>query len=338
MEPLPLLRPPRLRPGDAVGLVAPSGPVPVKERLERAVAQLRAWGYEPVVGPVALSGAADAPAADRAAELHAMVADPAVTCIVAAIGGYSANAVLPHLDPVLWREHPTALVGYSDVTALLLGVLATAGVVTFHGPTALPELGEFPGALPYTTAGWRAALTADAGPPAPLGVLAPAPDWTEEFLAWGGDDVRPRALQPSPGWAVLAPGQARGPLLGGNIETLSVLVGTPYLPSFEGAVLLCETTATSVSAFAQKWQHLESAGVLSGVRGVLLGRTFRAGAAVESGVREVVRRAARDLGVPAVAGLDVGHPDPMLTLPLGCEVDLSTLAGARVEVLEPGIR
>jgi muramoyltetrapeptide carboxypeptidase LdcA involved in peptidoglycan recycling len=268
----------------------------------------------------------------RAAELNGFLRDPEVRAVIGAIGGYTSNGVLDRVDWVALRRDPKILLGYSDLTALLLAATVHAEVVAFHGPTLLPELAEYPRPFPYTIEHLRRAVSQ----PQPLGRLRPAPVWTEEFLAWDVADDRARSTDPGTGWQWLCPGSGTGPLLGGNLETLGVLAGTRYLPDFTGAVLLWETTAATLEQVERSLTHLAMVGVFDRLAGVVVGRSFRGGDGFETLLRRFTGAWFADLGVPVIAGVDIGHADPMVTLPLGVRVSLDSSSDV-VEVCGAGV-
>ncbi|MEV7022799.1 S66 peptidase family protein [Kitasatospora sp. NPDC093558] len=329
----PLLVPPRLREGDVVGVATPSAAVVTPRRLRRGVEALRGLGYEVRLGPLAADGVRDATPAQRADELNGFFRDPQVRCVVASLGGLTSNAVLDALDYDALRADPKIITGYSDITTILLAVLRRTGLVTFHGPTLLPELAEYPGILPYTRDGFQRAVAR----PRPLGRLAPAAERTEELLFWDEADDRPRSLLPGDGWQWLHPGTGTGPLLGGNLETVGLLAGTPYFPDFSGAVVVLETTATDLRTVERSLTHLRMLGVFDTMAALLLGRSFRAPAGFEDELRRTVAEFTAPYGAPVVAGVDLGHGDPMLTLPLGARARVDA-ASATVEVLDAAVR
>lgn len=316
-----------------MAVAAPSGPVMFPERLNRGVRALRSMGFRTVVGPVAAGQGARRSARERADELNAFFRAPEVRAVVAAIGGYSSNALLDLLDWEALRADPKILVGYSDITALLMGAVHVAGVPAFHGPTVLPELAEYPEALPETVNGLRAAVC-DARP---LGVLAPVPEWTEEFLAWEKDDTRARRPEPAAPWRWIGDGAASGRLLGGNLETLCALAGTRYFPDFTGAVVLLESAAASHDAIDRDLDHLSMLGVFDGMAGLVFGHSFRGGPGFQATLEERLAARFADTAAPVVLGVHLGHTDPMPTLPLG--VPLAIDAGKqRLEVLDAAVR
>ncbi|MFD8248519.1 LD-carboxypeptidase [Nocardia sp. NPDC059691] len=323
--------PPALRPGDAVGIATPSNSIVTPRRLERGVRALTALGLRPVVGPLAL--AQQPSAARRAEELNGYLRDPQIRGVFCTIGGYTTNGVLDSLDYSALRRDPKVVVGYSDITALLLAVLTRSELMTFHGPTVLPELGEYPAPLPYTASSLMRAVTC----PEPLGLLPPSPVYTDQFHAWDEADDRPRDLRAVAGWRWLNSGDATGRLLGGNLETLCALTGTKYLPSFAGAVLVCETASSQPDQISRDLNHLAMAGVFDDLAGVLFGRAFRVPREFDQRLDEIVLELFAPLGVPVVTRMHIGHGDPMLTLPLGARVRLDSVRRT-IEVIDAPVR
>lgn len=321
-DPAQLLLPRRLAAGDTIGVCTPSGPGAVicRPRFCRGVRALQECGFEVRVGAQAyVTGYAAGSPTARAQEINEFLRDPRVRAIVTTIGGLNANAVLPYLDYAALRADPKIVIGYSDITAILLALVSRAGVVTFHGPTLMPELAEYPGPLPYTLDSMLATLTGR-----PAGPLRAPGEWTDELLWWGAEDTRHREMREHAGWSWVAPGAGAGPLLGGNLETLCSLTGTPYLPPFPGAVLMWETCATTVASVDRSLTHLDAAGVTTDIAGMVVGRSFRAPDGFERELREFVADRYAGRGIPIVAGADIGHADPMLTLPLGAPARLDS--------------
>ncbi|MFJ4706762.1 LD-carboxypeptidase [Streptomyces anulatus] len=316
-----------------MAVAAPSGPALFPERLRRGVRALESMGFTVRVGPVASGAGASRSAVDRAGELNSFLRAPEIRAVVAAIGGYNTNGLLDLLDWDALRADPKVLVGYSDLTALLIGAVQVAGVPAFHGPTVLPELGEFPEPLPYTTAGLRRAVCEAA----PLGVLEPVPEWTEEFLAWGEQDHRARRTEPARAWRWLGDRAASGPLLGGNLETLCALAGTRYFPDFTDAVVLLESASGTAGQIERDLDHLAMLGVFDRMAGLVLGHGFRGGPGFQESLDRCVVAHLALTRAPAVLGVHLGHTDPMPTLPLGVRV-LVDPVDHRLEVLDAAVR
>ncbi len=225
--------PRRLRRGDQVRVISPACSIGIIAERDLPTARLEELGLRVSFG--AHVGERDAfdssPIASRVADLHDVFADPGVAAILTVIGGYNANELLPHLDWNLIAANPKILCGYSDITVLQNAILARSGLVTYSGPHwstfAMRDR------IAPTLAWFRAALF-DAGDIA----LRPAESWSDDAWYLDQDDRHP---QPNDGWWVLQPGgPVRGRIVGGNLCTLNLLQGTPFMPSLEGTVLFVE--------------------------------------------------------------------------------------------------
>ncbi|QKV94908.1 LD-carboxypeptidase [Streptomyces sp. NA02950] len=330
------VRPPTLRPRDVIGLVSPSAPgAPVApQRFRRATDALRNMGFTVREGSRTWgTGDSAGTPQERADEINEFIRDPGVRAIVATIGGHTCNAILPLIDYAGLREDPKILIGYSDITALLLACVAKSDVVTFHGPTLLAEFGEFPAPLPGTRDAFLTAVSQTAA----VGPLQQPPEWTDEHLLWDSEDTRARSLKPSRPRSWIVEGKGVGPLLGGNLDTLSVLGGTEYLPDFRGAILVWETCLTSINRIDQLLTHLEMVGIMDDLAGMMVGHGFRASGEFEDALHGHVAERYADHGFPVVAGVLAGHCDPMPTLPLGCRVALDSERRS-IEVIDAAVR
>lgn len=318
-----------LRPGSTIGVIAPSGwgPVAYPHRVERGKAFLESLGYRVVLGEHIFGrlGATAGTPAERVSDIHRFFADSQVHAIVSAIGGDHACHLLPLLDFELIRRNPKIFLGYSDVTVLNLAIYHKTGLVTFNGPNLMTDLAENPSPLPYTVESMRRSLTLAQ----PIGPIAPAPEWTEEFLDWGqhADLQRARTLQTSPGWTWLKEGRAEGPLVGGCLESLQHLRGTPYWPSLAGAILFIETSELVLSP---AWvdavlQDYENMGVLGQLAGLLVGRPLGYSHEWKEHLRAVILERTRRYAFPIVTDLDFGHTAPQLTLPIGVRAELDSV-------------
>lgn len=259
----------------------------------------------------------------RAADIHEVFENPEIDFVIASIGGYNANDLLNLLDYERIAKNPKPFMGYSDTTVLLYTLRDRAGIQTILGPALLPQFGEFPDMLPFTDASWVAVVEGlGSGKTYELPV---ASSWTEEFLAWDTSDDRARTLVENPGWHIVSGGSAQGILLGGNIATCTLLLGTDYQPKTEGSILFLEDEGGVTPAILQRHlQQLLQGGFFNKVRGVVFGR-FQAGSGMTHELlQEVCSEIFEGMNMPILAGLDFGHTDPMLTLPFGVQVSIDT--------------
>jgi muramoyltetrapeptide carboxypeptidase len=303
-----MARPRRLLPGDRVAVVAPSGPFD-GDRFASGLQTLRVLDLEPVHDPriFARRGYLAGEDGDRLASLEAAIADPDVKAIWAARGGYGAMRLLGRLRLHDWVQAEKLLVGFSDITALHASLNAL-GFPTLHAPV-LTQLSE--------------------QPPKALARL-------HEILFTS----RPAApLQAEP-LVTLHPGKARGKLVGGNLSLLASLVGTPFLPSLAGALLLIEDIGERPYRIDRLWTQLRLSGALDGVRGVVVGQFLRCeGEDGDPTPLQLLEELIAPLGVPSAATFPIGHATSRSgagasglsgsneAVPLGVEAELDADAG-----------
>ena len=312
--------PSRLEPGNRVALVAPAGPLLEHDDLMRAEELCRALGLEPVLGRHAAAhhGYFAGTDAERLADLNGALADPGIDALWCIRGGFGVSRILADVDFDAFAARPKPVVGYSDITALLLALYHRTGAVTFHGPVARKAM------TPFTRSHFERILmrAAPAGMldrlPAPPGVLVPA-------------DHRISAL---------VPGRAEGRLLGGNLSLLQCLIGTPFMPDLRGAILFLEDVGEEVYRVDRMLSHFRLAGLLDGLAGIVIGRFTemgRRGADGAMGFDQVLHDYFDRLGIPAAFGFPIGHVDDQWTIPIGVTARLDADRGT-LELLEPAVR
>lgn len=334
-----LIRPPRLQAGDLIGVVSPSSPVAhfVPRRLKRGVAELERLGFRVRLGRHATErrGHTAGSIQDRVVDLHEMFADPEVKAIITTIGGHSSHQLLDELDYDLIAANPKIFMGYSDITALHLGIHARTGLVTFLGPAVLPQFGEAGGLMLYVRQAFeRTVCTA-----IPAGELQPSPEVVAETLRWDLEDDRPRRTTVNPGPRPLRSGVARGRIVAGNLGTMLLLAGTPYWPDLRGAILCVEDDETETPATVDRYfTQLRHMGVYDVIAGLVVGRfPPSVGFSAEDSLEEILLTATRGYSFPIGIDFDFGHWDPIFVLPNGVEAELSVGETARLAILEPAV-
>jgi len=221
------------------------------------------------------------------------------------------------VDYAAMARRPKALIGFSDITAVLNAVTHLTGVVTFHGPVARASM------LAFNRWHFERVLTGTEPPgrlgriPQPADVLVPQ---TDRIITLCG-------------------GIAEGPLAGGNLTLLQCLIGTPYFPELAGAILFLEDVGEDLYRVDRMLAHLRLSGALRRLSGILVGRFTgmnRSGGDGALGYDEVLADYFAPLGIPVAYGFPVGHIEAQWTLPLGVRARLDADAG-EVELLEPAV-
>lgn len=308
--------------GSSAVIWAPSSPSVglYPRRLSRACAALTALGYPAVASPSA-AGSLLAPYLEPeslAEEARDAALADSVGIVVATVGGWTSLALLPHLDLEILRAHPKAFVGYSDLTVLLNVVTRFSGMVTFLGPMALPEFGEYGGPWSLTKDSFRRAISTTRGQ---SWVLERPGEWTDERLPWETQDNRRRTGEShSDPFRTLRRGVGAGRLWGGSIRSLRLLAGTKYWPCPQGrSVLLLEDEGMSTDELFAHLVTLGWSGAFDECSAILFGRFSRprANAVGFFGFDEVILKTVPSK-IAVVAGLDFGHTEPKQTFPLGC--------------------
>jgi muramoyltetrapeptide carboxypeptidase LdcA involved in peptidoglycan recycling len=208
--------------------------------------------------------------------------------------------------------------GYSDITVLNVAIWQQCGLVTFNGPALITDFAEYPDPFAYTVESFVRTVQVDE----PVGRVDEAPEWTEEFLDWRKqlDLTRARKREPAPGWSWLQPGSGEGILVGGCIESLQHLRGTPYWPDLEGAILFLETSeeAPSPAKVDGILMDYENMGLLAGLNGLLFGRPMGYSDDDKEALRRVILERTAACDFPVIADMDFGHTAPQFVLPIGC--------------------
>jgi muramoyltetrapeptide carboxypeptidase len=287
------LKPPRLGSGSVIGIAAPAGPFD-RETLHQGAEVLRAMGFEVLFpeGLFAAQGFLAGTDAHRADILNRLFADPGIDAVICARGGYGSMRILSMIDYGRIVANPKVLVGFSDITALLTAVSTRCGLVVFHGPvvTTLANASE------RTVAGLREAVASD----------------------------RPVTVR-SDGAITLRPGTASGAVCGGNLTTLCHLLGTPFAPRFRDRIVFLEDRGEAPYRIDRLLVHMRTAGCFDGIKGLVLG-SFD-GCGTPGDILEIVEDVFQGAEFPILAGVEAGHTDPNLTLPLGVRAVLD--AGRR---------
>jgi muramoyltetrapeptide carboxypeptidase len=314
-----LKRAPKLKAGDVIGLISPSGAT--YEADERALVDetVRALGFVPRHGTHSydrygyLAGRDQA----RADDINAMFADKEVKALLAVRGGWGAARMLRHLDYGMISANPKPVLGFSDVTGLHLALQARAGIVSFHGTNAVSGWG------PASVDSFKGLL-----------VNGETPTWRNPVAT--EDRLVQRRWRP----VAIKEGTARGRLIGGNLTVLAALVGTPYMPDMRGAILLLEDTNEAEYRIDRMLTQLSLAGILDSIGGFIFGQCTNCTAA-DGGygnflLSELLQQHIAPLGIPAFHGAYFGHIANQPFIPMGAIAEMDAGDGT-FRILEAAV-
>ena len=255
----------------------------------------------------------------RVNDLHDLFADPDIKAIFCLSGGSGTNALLPLLDWDLIARSPKILMGYSANTALLLGIYARLNMVTFHGPTLLNGLSEFPKPLSYTLESIKNVLFTPIAP----GPLEAPETWTDDAPR----EDRPRKMKNNSGWHWLKGGKAQGPLIGGNLHTLPILASTPFWPSFHGKILYLEEAnmGNTVLMYAEEaLAQCQQIGLFEEISGLIIGKINNLSQDQEELLQSLIGHYTSAFDFPILTQVDIGHTSPQMILPNGITATLDS--------------
>jgi len=301
-----ILKPPALRKGDRIGLIAPASSFS-REGFRAGSERLRQMGYEPVYSEqifdrdLYFAGTAER----RTRELKELWQREDIRALVCVRGGYGSNYLLENLDFEMFARQPKILIGCSDITTLLTAIHDRTGLVTFHGPMVAKDIGD--GTIDLSS--WNNSLGGSA-------------EWNV----------------PTAGVEVLRPGRARGKMYGGCLSLLAASLGTPFEIETEGTLLFIEDIGERPYRIDRMLMQLRLAGKLENVRGFLFGEMLGCDRPLDETytLQQVITRVLEPYNVPVIFGLKSGHvTGSNITLPIGLQAELAAEGSeASLRILE----
>lgn len=305
--------PKRLRRGSRIAIVAPASPFRSDELFD-SLDVVKEMGLVPVLGDNVRNVKSDrvhaASVIDRVDELMWAFSDPTIDGVIAATGGFGSAGVLPYLDYEVIQRSRKPLLGMSDISALNNGILAKARLISINGQSPNIRVDEGQARHDSDTASFRLALE----------MLMSDKEWGDSVFKI--NQFLPRTL---------VPGTASGPVIGGNAETFTNLFGTGFSPDPTGAILFVEDVHKDGEAMARTFLHMELAGVLDAVAGVVIGQFEDVPQKTDPkvpDVDDVLREYFGGLSVPVVYGYSFSHGDWTIPVPIGAECDMDATTGA----------
>lgn len=314
----------KLKVGDEVRVIAPSMSLKIisEENIRYAVKALEDLGLKITFGKNVneIDIMDSSSVISRIEDLHEAFADKNVKAILAVIGGSNANQLLSYIDYELIKKNPKIFCGYSDITALQNAIYCQTGLITYSGPqfsTFAMQKG-----FEYTLDYFKKIFFEDKSM-----VVMPSEYWSDD--AWFLDQEN-RTFIPNEGYWIIQKGQAKGTIIGGNLCTLQLLHGTPYMPLLENTILFIEAdsiTREEVDAleFDRDLQSLIHQPNFNQVKGILIGRFEKKFNIDLEKLKFIINTKNELKNIPIIANVDFGHTSPMFTFPIGgaCEIKAS---------------
>lgn len=314
-----LRKPKHLEKGDTIGVVSPASPSQKRSEVFRAAETLEQMGYKVVIGKNVnkSKGFVAANEEERAADINEMFRRDDVDAVFVTQGGYGSAQIINRLNYDVIKSNPKIFTGFSDITSLHMAINKFSGVTTFHGP----------GMARFNSQ----ELT----------------DYTKEYFFKAIADVEPigviRKANEKEWLHRITGGVAQAPIIGGNLSLLCATLGTPYEVDTKGKLLFFEEVETEPWLIDHSLSHLRNAGKLEGVAGIMVGDCYgcepnkhEPGFYCDTDLEDVLEYYLKNLGVPVLYGLPLGHTDDIATLPLGVMAKLDADA-KEFTILESGV-
>ncbi|MCB1670412.1 MAG: LD-carboxypeptidase [Pseudomonadales bacterium] len=314
-----LIKPARLRAGMTIGLVTPASNAPENEDLLAAMDFVRSLGFQAKASPNLFQRNQYLAGNDRqrAEDLNQMFADPEVDAIFCVRGGYGSGRLLRDLAYDSIADNPKLLMGYSDITAILNAINLRTGLVTFHGPMAGSNLSD------YSYEQYRRVLL--------------EPEQETRVGEPPAFETRPGVVDRENRVTAIVKGIAEGRLVGGNLSLLVTLLGTPFEPDFENAILFLEDVDEPPYSVDRMLTHLWLTGKLEQVAGIAFGKFSDADYDSNTfSMEQVIRDRCEPLDVPVLRGLMFGHVEDKTVIPLGVRARVDADKGS-LTLLEPAV-
>lgn len=311
--------PQKLKAGDEVRVVAPSQSLTIinRETQENANKRFHELGLKLTFGKhiEEMDEFRSSSIESRVEDLHQAFADKKVKAVYSVIGGFNSNQLLRYIDWDLIKNNPKVFCGYSDFTAMNNSFFAKTGLITYSGP-AYSTLGKMLD-MEYSIEYIRKCLFSDE----PY-EIKPSEKWDDR--RWWADQ-KDRTAFDNPGWITINPGKAEGTLLGANLCTFNLLQGTEYFPDLIDSILFLEDDEESQPFhFDRNLQSLIHQPSFSGVKGIVIGRFQKASQMTDGLLIKIIRTKKELDNIPIIANVDFGHSYPMITYPIGGEVEIES--------------
>jgi len=328
-----MIKPQKLEKGDTVATIAPSsglgGLFPY--RVDNARKFLESIGFKVKEFPTVkkfVDGNAGT-IEERLLDIHSAFKDKEIKAIICNIGGLACNELLNLIDYNIVKTNPKIFCGYSDITLLHYAFSSMSDLITFYGPAAMTQFGEFPRPQEYTLKYFLKAVNQST----PIGRIEPSLHWTDEILDWSKKEnhYRERKLFKNEGPIWIKEGSATGKIFGGCLYSILQLKGTRYDADYSGKILFVETPEGQNFEKGEPLNYVDSQitdlrnmGVFDKIKGLVVGRGFGYLQEERKKFKQIIIKHTKNYDFPVLFNVDIGHTDPMITIPLNVRVTLNS--------------
>lgn len=308
--------PQKLKAGDEVRVIAPSRSMAIlgEDCKKIATERLEALGLKVTFGKHVMEADSDylcASIESRVEDLNDAFRDKNVKAILTVIGGFNSNQLLDYIDYEAIKENPKIFCGFSDITALSNSIHAKKGLVTYSGPH-YSSFGMLKG-FEYTMEYFKKMFFEDSE-----FEIESSKQWSDD--AWFINQENREFLE-NDGMFIINEGVAEGNIVGGNLCTLNLLQGTPYMPDISNKVLFLEDDDMAgkiyLMEFDRNLQSLMHMPEFKSVKGIVLGRSQKATEMNKEKWIKLIKGKKELNNIPVIAGADFGHSTPIFTYPIG---------------------
>ncbi len=308
---LALIKPPALKVGDTIAISSPAGAVWDDAQVEKFVSVLQNSGFQVKRGQTLKEKFGYFAGTDemRAKEINDFFADKYVNAIFCMKGGWGCARILDKLNYDVIKKNPKVIMGFSDITSLLIAINAKTGLATYHGPVGNSGWNDF--TIRYVK-----------------GVLV-----DKEIVSYGypnEDTDKPYTI---------TEGKAQGVLVGGNLTVLASMIGSEYLPEWKNKILFLEETGEEPYRIDRMLTQLKLAGVLNNISGFVFGKCIKCEAEEPERaftLKQVLEQQIKPLGIPAFYGAMIGHIVNKYTIPVGISAEIDATTG-KIKLLEAAV-
>lgn len=300
-----LIKPKMLSEGNVIGMPSPGFLIDNREAYGEIISTIEKLGFKVKLGKNARNRFGYFAGTDkqRAEDINTLFSDPEVDAIIPFRGGWGTNRILDLLDFSLIKSNPKALIGFSDITSLLLAIYAKTGMVTFHGPVGKSEWNDF------TVSSFKNVLMQRN----PAQLINPP---------------KSSGFGPSR-FHTITSGKCKGKLIGGSLSILTSMLGSSYIPEWGNAILFVEDVGESIYRIDRMLTQLKLNGILDSINGFIFGRCTDCTKGYEYGftLEQILDQHIKELGIPAFYGSMIGHIDHMFTVPIGITAEMDSETG-----------